>query len=58
MVFASTICVGGDQALEDRGYYSSANVFWVPQVARRETLRNQAKQPEIDRLLDDALVAG
>ena len=45
------------KALEDRDYYSSANVFWVPQVARWETLRNQAKQPEIGRLLDDALVA-
>src|ERR1035441_8130755 len=45
------------KALEDRDYYSSANVFWVPPVARWETLRNQAKQPEIGRLLDDALVA-
>src|ERR1039457_3366310 len=45
------------KALEDRDYYSSANVFWVPQPARSETLRNQAKQPEIGRLLDDALVA-
>jgi hypothetical protein len=26
-------------ALEDRDYYTSANVFWVPQVARWETLR-------------------
>jgi type I restriction enzyme M protein len=45
------------KALEDRDYYASENVFWVPQVARWETLRNQAKQPEIGRLLDDALVA-
>jgi type I restriction enzyme M protein len=45
------------KALEDRDYYSSANVFWVPQEARWETLRNQAKQPTIGRLLDDALVA-
>ena len=37
------------KALEDRDYYSSANVFWVPQEARWETLRNQAKQPTIDR---------
>ena len=48
----------GEQAaaLEDRDYYTSVNVFWVPQVARWETLRNQAKQPEIGRLLDEALV--
>ncbi|HEV2709891.1 MAG TPA: class I SAM-dependent DNA methyltransferase [Edaphobacter sp.] len=45
------------KALEDRDYYTSANVFWVPQVARWETLRNQAKQPEIGRLLDEALIA-
>src|SRR6185312_9415786 len=43
--------------LEDRDYYKSANVFWVPQSARWETLRNQAKQPDIGRILDDALVA-
>jgi type I restriction enzyme M protein len=49
----------GEQAaaLEDRDYYTSVNVFWVPQVARWETLRNQAKQPGIGRLLDEALVA-
>lgn len=45
------------QALEDRDYYSQANVFWVPPSARWETIRNQAKQPEIGRILDDALVA-
>lgn len=44
-------------AVEDRDYYAQANVFWVPQKARWETLRNRAKQPEIGRLLDDALVA-
>jgi type I restriction enzyme M protein len=44
-------------ALEDRDYYKEANVFWVPQSARWETLRNQAKQPEIGRILDEALVA-
>ena len=32
-------------ALEERDYYASENVFWVPAVARWETLRNQAKQP-------------
>jgi type I restriction enzyme M protein len=44
-------------ALEETDYYKLANVFWVPQVARWETLRNQAKQPTIGRILDDALVA-
>lgn len=45
------------ESLEDRDYYTSANVFWVPPAARWETLRNQAKQPEIGRLLDEALIA-
>ena len=42
---------------EERDYYKLANVFWVPPVARWERLRDQAKQPEIGRLLDEALVA-
>jgi type I restriction enzyme M protein len=44
-------------ALEDRDYYSSANVFWVPQSARWEALRNQAKQAHIGDIVDKALVA-
>ena len=41
--------------LEDRDYYTSANVFWVPEVARWESLRNLAKAPEIGKLIDNAL---
>ena len=41
--------------LEDRDYYTSANVFWVPEVARWESLRNLAKAPEIGKLIDSAL---
>ena len=44
-------------ALEDRDFYTMANVFWVPEVARWETLRNQAKQPDIGKRIDDALIA-
>lgn len=43
--------------LEDRDYYTMANVFWVPESARWETIRNQAKQPDIGRRIDDALIA-
>src|SRR5690348_18484729 len=32
--------------LEDRDYYTAANVFWVPEAARWESLRAAAKQPE------------
>ena len=35
------------EALEDRDYYTQENVFWVPADARWESLRNQAKQPDI-----------
>lgn len=44
-------------ALEDKDEYTSANVFWVPPEARWETLQARAKQPEIGRLIDDAMVA-
>ena len=31
------------EELEDRDYYKEVNVFWVPEAARWETLRAQAK---------------
>lgn len=43
--------------LEDRDYYTAANVFWVPEAARWESLRAAAKQPDIGRRVDDALTA-
>ena len=43
--------------LEDRDFYTMANVFWVPESARWEALRNQAKQPDIGKRIDDALIA-
>jgi type I restriction enzyme M protein len=41
--------------LEDRDYYTSANVFWVPSGARWEQLRAAAPQPDIGKKIDDAL---
>jgi type I restriction enzyme M protein len=41
--------------LEERDYYTEANVFWVPENARWENLRNRAKQPNIGKVIDDAL---
>lgn len=41
--------------LEDRDYYKEVNVFWVPEAARWETLRSQAKQADIGKRIDDAL---
>ena len=43
------------QELEDRDYYKAASVFWVPQAARWESLRAQAKQANIGKIIDDIL---
>jgi type I restriction enzyme M protein len=42
--------------LEERDYYTEANVFWVPATARWEKIREQAKQPTIGKIIDEALV--
>jgi len=44
-------------ALEERDYYTMANVFWVPAPARWATLRAQAKQADIGVRIDAALEA-
>jgi type I restriction enzyme M protein len=41
--------------LEDRDYYKSANVFWVPEGARWETIRSMAKSVEIGKFIDNSL---
>ncbi|CAE6709503.1 type I restriction-modification system subunit M [Candidatus Nitrotoga fabula] len=45
-----------DAELEDRDYYKEVNVFWVPESARWEILRAAAKQPDIGKRIDEALV--
>lgn len=42
---------------EDPDEYRAQNVFWVPAKARWSRLKNQAKQPTIGRLVDDAMEA-
>src|SRR5690606_15340162 len=44
-------------ALEERDYYTMANAFWVPASARWESIRSQAKQPDIGVRIDAALEA-
>jgi type I restriction enzyme M protein len=46
-----------DADAEDRDEYLAENVFWVPPPARWEFLQSKAKQPEIGKLLDDAMEA-
>ncbi|QEN48890.1 class I SAM-dependent DNA methyltransferase [Pseudomonas protegens] len=45
------------QELEERDYYTEVNVFWVPEVARWESLRAAAKQVDIGKRIDEALAA-
>jgi len=45
------------EELEDRDAYAMANVFWVPRQARWSYLQERAKQPEIGKLIDEAMVA-
>ena len=42
---------------EDRDEYRAENVFWVPQKARWAYLQDNARQPEIGTLIDDAMLA-
>jgi type I restriction enzyme M protein len=47
----------GEDAAEDRDEYTAENIFWVPPEARWQHLKNQARQPAIGRLVDDAMIA-
>ncbi|MGV8168822.1 MAG: N-6 DNA methylase [Candidatus Nanoarchaeia archaeon] len=40
---------------EDPDEYKMENVFWVPKKARWEHLQNNAKKPEIGKIIDDAM---
>ncbi len=42
---------------EDKDEYIALNVFWVPPKARWNYLQNNAKQPNIGKLIDDAMDA-
>jgi len=42
---------------EDQNEYRAQNVFWVPQEARWSSLQDNAKQPDIGQLVDDAMAA-
>ncbi len=52
--------IEGKQAknlLESRDEYTAENVFWVPPEARWENIQDQAREPNIARLIDDAMLA-
>ena len=52
--------IEGQQAetlLESRDEYTAENVFWVPPEARWGNIQNQAKEPNVAKLIDDAMFA-
>ena len=42
---------------EDKDAYKARNIFWVPEIARWEYLKQNAKKPEIGKIVDDAMIA-
>lgn len=42
---------------EDRDEYKSVGIFWVPKEARWEELKKNARQPNIGKLVDEAMDA-
>ncbi|MBU0974377.1 type I restriction-modification system subunit M [Patescibacteria group bacterium] len=46
-----------DGEWEDKDAYNARNVFWVPEIARFEYLKQNAKKPEIGKIVDDAMIA-
>ena len=42
---------------EDKDEYLALNVFWVPPEARWDYLQDHAKQPDIGKLIDEAMDA-
>jgi len=42
---------------EDPDEYRAENVFWVPKEARWNYLQKNAKQPDVGKIVDDAMVA-
>jgi type I restriction enzyme M protein len=52
--------ITGKQAenlLESRDEYTAEGVFWVPPESRWSNIQNQARQPNIAKLIDDAMYA-
>jgi len=46
-----------DGEWEDKDAYKARNVFWVPEIARWDYLKQNAKKPEIGKIVDDAMIA-
>jgi len=47
----------GEKEAEDKDYYTAENIFWVPQDARWDYICANAKNPEIGKIIDNAMIA-
>ena len=47
----------GEEAAEDRDEYTAENIFWVPKDARWSKLKDNARQPTVGQVVDDAMTA-
>lgn len=46
-----------DGEWEDKDAYKAKNIFWVPEKARWNFIKKNAKTPEIGKIIDDAMIA-
>jgi len=54
-VLSNEVDAGADP--EDPDEYKADNIFWVPREARWQDLKERARQPEIGKYIDDAMLA-
>ncbi len=54
---AKVIAEWGKDAADDRDEYIADNIFWVPTESRWQKISDQAKQPDIGQVVDNAMVA-
>ena len=52
---AAVLAEWGEDAAEDRDEYTAENIFWVPVEARWSRLKEQARQPTIGQVVDEAM---
>ena len=54
---AELLATDGPEAAEDRDEYLAENIFWVPKEARWSALQAAARQPDIGKRIDAAMLA-
>ena len=54
---AALLAEYGPEAADDRDEYTADNIFWSPPEARWAHLKARARQPDVGRIVDDAMAA-